>query len=118
MATIRMILFDEEYNQLDVVDVPLGKTTSEVGAGAVIKAARQFFWENYMIPDLKPLLQTRAVLLKQLEEAVRVLQRLSLPAGVMLRAEPDSFDLGVMRVAITEARMVDDSATPWLKKEK
>ena len=119
MATLRLILFDKDFTQLDVADLPLGKLTPEVGAGAAVKAVREYIWNNYVEPDFKPILSTRSTLLSNLEKVMSILTSFPVSHGeVSTLVLFPQYLIEAIQAAITEARMVDESAMPGKKKGK
>ena len=102
MATLRLILFDKTYAQLDAVDLPLGITPTELGPGAAVTAARKHFWDNYVIPDLAPILKTREALISHLEMALEQLQK----------RECKNELLKNIKATLAEAQLINETAIP------
>ena len=122
MPMLRITLFNEEFQVLDTVDVPVAKDTG-VGAGAASKAAKEHYWTNHFETDLNPLLATRQNALERLQECIETVERLQeciQIANAHLRTMPHvtvrvpeiTVPLAAAKAALMEGNMIGETALP------
>lgn len=112
MPTLRLSLFDKNFEVLDRTDIAVPGEERH-GAGEAMKAAKQHLWDNHFSADLDPLLASRANLLSRLDDlltAVESLQKWEVQTDLIRQV--NKIDLTEARSAVMESRMMDDASLP------
>jgi hypothetical protein len=118
MPTLRLTLFDRDFEVLDKIDIPV-TGDEKSGAGKAMKAVKQHLWENHFSADLDPILATRQNLLARLDALaadVELLKKWESQTDLIRLVQ--RIDLKSVNAAIQEARMMNDLSLPEKYKQE
>ena len=112
MPTLRLTLFDRNFEVLDRADIAV-PGEERPGANQAVKAAKQHLWENHFSADLDPLLASRQNLLERLDDLIIEVEKLkSWEAQTDLLAHVARLSLTEARSAVMESKMINDASLP------
>lgn len=99
MATLRLILYSNDFTVLDQADIP-AKDGWRPEAGVAVRAALEHLWENHLTHDLETILASRRSLIATVEQFL---------ARVQAGGKPDDTAL---KAALMEAALLDEVGLP------